>query len=91
MPTSYLALHESGELQDRINRALAMLRECRLCPRECRVDRTADQVGHCRTGRRALVSSLSPHFGEEAPLVGRGGSGTIFLTNCNLACLFCQN
>ncbi len=91
MPASYLALHESGELTGRIERALQMLRECRLCPHECRADRAADRWGRCRTGRKALVSSVGPHFGEEAPLVGRGGSGTVFLASCNLACILCQN
>jgi putative pyruvate formate lyase activating enzyme len=91
MPACYLALYESGELQARVERALAMLRECRLCPRSCGVDRTADKWGRCRTGRKAIVSSVGPHFGEEEPLVGRGGSGTIFLASCNLACIFCQN
>jgi putative pyruvate formate lyase activating enzyme len=91
MPAAYLALYESGELAGRIERAREMLRECRLCPHACRVDRTAEEWGRCRTGRKALVASLGPHFGEEEPLVGRGGSGTIFLASCNLACLFCQN
>jgi len=91
MPGAYVALHESGELKSRIACALGMLRECRLCPHECRVDRSAEQWGRCRVGRKALVSSVGPHFGEEEPLVGRGGSGTIFLASCNLACLFCQN
>jgi len=74
-----------------VDAALALLRECRLCPRGCAVDRAADRWGHCRVGRKAMVSSVGPHFGEEDPLVGDGGSGTIFLTSCNLACIFCQN
>ena len=68
-----------------------MLRSCRLCPRNCKVDRTADETGYCRTGIGSAVSNYSPHFGEEVPLVGTNGSGTIFFTNCNLRCLFCQN
>jgi putative pyruvate formate lyase activating enzyme len=64
---------------------------CTLCPRLCRVDRLAGETGICRTGRRASVSSFNAHFGEEAPLVGANGSGTIFFTHCNLLCLFCQN
>lgn len=68
-----------------------MLRSCTLCPRNCGVDRTAGQVGACGVGRLARVASAGPHFGEEPPLVGRGGSGTIFLGGCNLACVFCQN
>jgi len=91
MTPAYVSLHNQGKLEPRVQAALEMLRECRLCPHECRVDRTQDQVGRCRTGRQALVSSISPHFGEESPLVGTGGSGTIFFANCNLACIFCQN
>jgi len=88
---AYLKLHQSGELQHRIDRAYEMLRECMICPRECGVNRLEDELGVCRTGKDALVSSLSPHFGEESPLVGQHGSGTIFMTNCNLKCIFCQN
>ena len=64
---------------------------CRLCPRDCGALRKQGETGYCRTGFFPEVSSVSPHFGEEAPLVGKGGSGTIFLTNCNLGCIFCQN
>jgi putative pyruvate formate lyase activating enzyme len=88
---SYLALFERGEFAERRDRALAILEECRLCPRECRVNRLAGERGVCRTGRNALVSSAHPHYGEEAPLVGRNGSGTIFFSGCGLKCLFCQN
>jgi putative pyruvate formate lyase activating enzyme len=62
-----------------------------MCPRQCKVDRLSEEKGVCRTGSKAVVSSYSPHFGEESPLVGSGGSGTIFITNCNLLCIFCQN
>ncbi len=68
-----------------------MLGGCCLCPRHCGVDRLAGESGECRTTNRAVVSSYGPHFGEEAPLVGRHGSGAIFFTNCNLHCVFCQN
>lgn len=68
-----------------------MLKECRLCPRECRVDRLNDEKGECKIGRWAVVSQASPHFGEEPELVGRFGSGTIFFSYCNLHCCFCQN
>ena len=69
-----------------------MLEECRLCGRECRVNRLESVKGAvCRTGEKAVVSSFNAHFGEEAPLVGQNGSGTIFFTNCNLKCQFCQN
>ncbi len=88
---AYLDLHESGELAERARRSQALLRRCVTCPRNCRVDRTAGELGVCRIGALAQVASHGPHFGEEAPLVGRGGSGTIFFAGCNLACVFCQN
>ncbi len=88
---SYVKLFESGELQQRARRAVDMLACCRLCPRNCEVNRLEGEIGFCRAGREAMVSSYNPHFGEERPLVGSGGSGTIFLTHCNLRCLFCQN
>jgi len=88
---SYRKLHESGALEKRIVSALEALRSCRVCPRDCRVDRTGRETGRCRTGRYASVASFSPHFGEESPLVGSGGSGTIFFSSCNLLCSFCQN
>ena len=87
----YLKLHESGELEKRIESAHALLSECVLCPRKCKIDRLNDKRGICKTGLKAVVSSYDPHFGEESPLVGRKGSGTIFFTHCNLLCLFCQN
>lgn len=68
-----------------------MLGECRMCPRECGVNRLQDERGVCGVGRRAVVASYNPHFGEESPLVGQGGSGTIFFAGCNLGCRFCQN
>ncbi len=67
------------------------LEECCLCPRHCGVNRRAGESGKCHITRQVLVSSYGPHFGEEAPLVGRHGSGTIFFTYCNLRCVFCQN
>ena len=87
----YLRLHKQGTLADRIAGARERLAPCRVCPHQCKVDRLADEKGICRTGARAMVSSYAPHFGEESPLVGSGGSGTIFLTHCNLLCVFCQN
>ena len=68
-----------------------MLAECRLCPRQCRANRLAGESGECQITTQAMVSSYGPHFGEEAPLVSRHGSGTIFFTYCNLHCRFCQN
>lgn len=69
----------------------ASLADCHLCPRECGVDRLKGEKGNCGVGTEAMVASRGPHFGEEPPLVGRGGSGTIFFSGCNLHCLFCQN
>jgi len=79
------------ELASRAARAVALLADCRLCPRDCRVDRLADRWSACKTGRHAVVSSCFPHFGEEDCLRGRHGSGTIFFVHCNLRCVFCQN
>ncbi len=88
---SYQALYRSGELEERVDRAREILRNCELCPRRCKVNRLEGEKGVCRTAAVAVVSSYGPHFGEEAPLVGTYGSGTIFFTNCNLRCMFCQN
>jgi putative pyruvate formate lyase activating enzyme len=88
---AYLELRDTGELRERARRALDELRDCRVCPRDCGVDRVADEVGVCRSGRRARVASAFPHFGEEDCLRGRHGSGTIFFSWCNLRCVFCQN
>jgi putative pyruvate formate lyase activating enzyme len=87
---AYLRL-PSGALAGKVKEAEAILKNCTLCPRECKVDRTAGKLGFCRTGDKPFVSSWGPHFGEERPLVGRHGSGTIFFGHCNLGCLFCQN
>jgi putative pyruvate formate lyase activating enzyme len=88
---AYLHLHATGELEERAGRAYNLLRSCTVCPRRCGVNRLEDERGFCRTGLLPVISSSGPHFGEEAPLVGRGGSGTIFVTHCNMACSFCQN
>ncbi|MBI3394194.1 MAG: radical SAM protein [Nitrospirae bacterium] len=88
---SYLELDRQGLLAERINTAQEILKECTVCPRLCRVDRRESRRGKCRTGALPVVSAYHPHFGEEAPLVGLYGSGTIFLTSCNLRCVFCQN
>ncbi len=90
-PASYVTLHQSGELADRAAAARKRLKDCDLCPRKCAVDRLAGDRGTCRTGERAVVAGCDAHFGEEAPLVGRHGSGTIFFSFCNLGCIFCQN
>ncbi len=91
MDPAYLRLLMPGELAARAERARVRLRRCALCPRQCWVDRSAGELGECRAGALARVASAGPHYGEEAPLVGRGGSGTIFFAGCNLACVFCQN
>lgn len=87
----YLQLHATGELEVRACRAYDLLRSCTVCPRRCGINRLEDERGFCRTGLLPAVASYGPHFGEEPPLVGCGGSGTIFVTHCNLACGFCQN
>lgn len=88
---AYVALFEAGGLAHRIEAGLEMMKSCTLCPRSCGVNRLAGEVGYCRTGRKARVASYNAHFGEEAPLVGRRGSGTIFVSSCSLLCSFCQN
>lgn len=88
---AYIRTHETGLLKKKAAAARRRLASCTLCPRQCRVDRTAGETGICKTGNRAVVASYSPHFGEEEPLVGRHGSGTIFFSHCNLLCRFCQN
>lgn len=80
------------ELQNRIEAAYQLLEHCRVCPRECGANRLKDEkTGFCRSGLNPAVSSVSPHHGEEPPLSGTKGSGTIFFTNCNLKCAYCQN
>jgi putative pyruvate formate lyase activating enzyme len=88
---SYLKLYREGGLEKRVAKALDLMAPCRLCPRNCGVNRLEGEKGFCRSGRKARVASYSPHFGEEAPLVGKSGSGTIFLSSCSLLCTFCQN
>ena len=87
----YIGLHRSEELKKRGKALWGILRECRLCPRECGVNRLEGETGFCRATSTLKVASFHPHFGEERPLVGTGGSGTIFLSHCNLGCVFCQN
>ncbi len=89
---SYIDLYErGGELQGRISQLMEILKECRLCPRRCGVNRLNGEIGYCKAPSELMVSSAFPHFGEEPPLVGYHGSGTIFLTHCSLQCIFCQN
>jgi putative pyruvate formate lyase activating enzyme len=88
---SYIKLHESGKLARRASSAKEMLASCSLCPRNCGVNRLEGQLGVCGAGAEARVSSHNSHTGEEPPISGSNGSGTIFLTHCNLKCIFCQN
>ncbi len=88
---AYLQAYADGILKRRAAQAVERLSNCTLCPRRCAVDRTTGATGICTTGRLARVASYNAHFGEEAPLVGRNGSGTIFFSHCNLLCTFCQN
>lgn len=88
---SYIRLYEEGRLTAIKDRLFEELQDCQLCPRDCKVNRAKDEAGFCKTGRYAVVSSYNLHFGEEPPLVGRGGSGTIFFNRCNLGCIYCQN
>lgn len=91
MKPSYIELHRKGILKKRKDEALARLESCSMCPRECNVNRLKDEKGYCNTGRKIRIASYNSHFGEEAPLVGTNGSGTIFISSCNLLCSFCQN
>ena len=88
---AYLALFHSGELEKRVKQSLVLLKSCRICPWDCRVNRLKNEKKVCHTGRYARVSSFFPHHGEEACLRGWRGSGTIFFSCCNLRCVFCQN
>ena len=88
---AYLALHETGDLAARASALVEFMRSCTLCPRNCRINRIDGEPGVCGIGADAIVSSYVAHFGEESVLVGCRGSGTIFLTGCNLKCIFCQN
>jgi len=88
---SYIKMHEQGKLQKVAAQLYQHYDACTLCPRLCKVHRTNGERGFCQAGVRVKVSSAAPHYGEERPLVGRFGSGTIFLTHCNLLCLYCQN
>ncbi len=88
---SYVRMSRSGALAERATRAAAMLECCTLCPRRCGVDRATGELGVCGADAVAEVSSFNDHHGEEPPISGSRGSGTIFLTHCNLKCMFCQN
>ena len=88
---SYLSLLRSGELHRRVAGLEALLERCTVCPRDCFNNRLQDEIAACYSGRLPIVSSYTPHFGEEPPLVGTRGAGNIFFGNCNLRCVYCQN
>ena len=89
---AYLKLHKTGELRNRAEKLWTIMESCQLCPRKCGVNRLEGMSGFCHSpGSTLVVAAFHPHFGEERPLVGIGGSGTIFITHCNLRCVFCQN
>ena len=87
----YQDLYQSGELLRRVRAAYERLKSCDLCPHDCRVNRLAGETGVCRSGAYLKVASTNVHRGEEPPISGSRGSGTIFFSNCNLRCRFCQN
>jgi putative pyruvate formate lyase activating enzyme len=87
----YLALLETGELERRVERLYALLTSCTVCPRDCGNDRLAGVLASCASGADPVVSSYTPHFGEEPCLSGTGGAGNVFFGNCNLRCVYCQN
>lgn len=88
---SYLRLWRSGELQRRVEALEALLERCNVCPRDCLNNRLQNELAACYSGRLPIVSSYTPHFGEEPALVGTHGAGNIFFGNCNLRCVYCQN
>jgi putative pyruvate formate lyase activating enzyme len=87
----YLEKLTPVDLKYKFEKLLELQKECRICPRQCLARRHEGEIGECRSTDELVISSVNPHFGEEPPLVGTHGSGTIFFTNCNLKCEFCQN
>jgi putative pyruvate formate lyase activating enzyme len=90
-PPKYLDTYQSGLFPSRLEQARKSLENCRVCPRNCGVNRLEGELGECQVGCEPIISSYFAHFGEESPLVGKHGSGTIFMAGCNLQCLYCQN
>lgn len=88
---AYGTLEREGKLAERVDQARSIFEECRLCPRQCGVNRMDGEQGFCKAPLKAVINAVQPHFGEELSLVGQNGSGTIFFSNCNLRCVFCQN
>ena len=91
MPPLYLEKLSPLDLKEKSEKLYELLKECKLCPNECLADRTNSETGECHSTDEVFISSYGPHHGEEPPLRGHYGSGTIFFTNCNLSCEFCQN
>ncbi|MCZ6689888.1 MAG: radical SAM protein [Planctomycetota bacterium] len=87
----YLETYRTGELRRKVEEAIASLADCTVCPRNCHINRLEGKTAVCHTARNAQVGSFGPHFGEEDCLRGWNGSGTIFFSQCNLRCVFCQN
>jgi putative pyruvate formate lyase activating enzyme len=87
----YLEKLTLTDLKERSEALHGLFKECRICPNECMAKRSEGETGECHSTDEVIISSVGPHFGEEPPLVGSHGSGTIFLANCNLSCEFCQN
>jgi len=88
---AYAQLEKEGKFAERVKQAYSIFEQCQLCPRKCGVNRKKGERGYCQAPMKVMVFSFHPHFGEEEPLVGENGSGTIFFSNCNLRCIFCQN
>jgi putative pyruvate formate lyase activating enzyme len=88
---AYVKLEKEGKFAERVEQAYSIFEKCRLCPRECGVNRLDGEKGFCQAPLKVMVYTAQPHFGEEISLVGQHGSGTIFFSNCNLRCVFCQN
>jgi putative pyruvate formate lyase activating enzyme len=88
---AYEKLEEEGKLSQRVQQAYTIFEHCQLCPRKCGVNRRKGEKGFCRAPLKPVIFSFHPHFGEEMSIVGNNGSGTIFFSNCNLRCVFCQN
>jgi putative pyruvate formate lyase activating enzyme len=88
---AYALAEQKGVFQSRVEKAFSLYASCYICPRKCGINRLKGEIGFCRSPLTPVIFSAQPHFGEEAPLVGYSGSGTIFFSNCNLRCVFCQN
>lgn len=88
---SYLEAYNNGQLSEITDKLFKSLESCSLCPRNCRVNRLKNKLGLCKTGQKARVYSFLPHHGEEPPISGENGSGTIFFSNCSMGCVYCQN